>query len=324
MTDLARLEQLKIHAHDEQFAERWRNVKFANKMRLADEIERRSEVAIDPAMLFDIQVKRIHEYKRQLLNVLHAVHLYDRIQRGQGDELVPRAVIIGGKAAPGYVMAKSIIKLINNIGAVVNSDPAMLERLRLVFFADYNVSAMELIAPAADLSEQISTAGKEASGTGNMKLMMNGALTIGTLDGANVEIREAVGEENFFLFGLTVDEIAELRPTYCPDAIIEADTDLSRVMRLIESAHFNAFEPGIFDPICRAIRDPLDPWMIAADFRSFIDAQARVNDAYRDNRHWTRMSILNTACSGRFSTDRTIRDYNDDIWQLTPIDLNSC
>ncbi len=323
MTDLGMLEQLKAHAGDEQFRRRWRDVKFANKARLAAEIERRSGLEVDPSMLFDVQVKRIHEYKRQLLNVLHAIYLYDCIQRGQGDELVPRAIVIGGKAAPGYVMAKNIIKLINNVGAVINGNPAVQRRLRLIFFADYNVSAMELIAPAADLSEQISTAGKEASGTGNMKLMMNGALTIGTLDGANVEIREAAGDDNFFLFGLTVDEIAELRPNYNPDAIIDADPDFSRVMQLIESGHFNVLEPGILDPICRAIRDPRDPWMTAADFRGFVDGQARVNDAYRDRERWTQMSIMNAACSGRFSTDRTMRDYNDDIWRLTPIDSKS-
>jgi starch phosphorylase len=181
---------------------------------------------------------------------------------------------------------------------------------------------MELICPAADLSEQISTAGKEASGTGNMKFMMNGALTIGTLDGANVEIREAVGEENFFLFGLNVDEIEELRGKYDPQAIIDADEDFSRVMALLESRHFNRFEPNVLDPIIQSVREPADLWMTAADFRSFVDAQDRVNDAYKDVEHWTRMSIMNTASSGRFSTDRTMHDYNDDIWKLDPVRLN--
>jgi starch phosphorylase len=204
---------------------------------------------------------------------------------------------------------------------VINSDPAMKDKLRLIFYPDYNVSAMELICPAAELSEQISTAGKEASGTGNMKFMMNGALTIGTLDGANVEIREAVGEDNFFLFGLTVDEIAARRGKYDPQAIIDADDDFSRVMHLLDSGHFNRFEPNVLDPVIQSIREPADLWMTAADFRSFIDAQARAGEAYKDVEHWTRMSILNTASSGRFSTDRTMRDYNEDIWKLEPIHL---
>ncbi|MDH4057033.1 MAG: glycogen/starch/alpha-glucan phosphorylase, partial [Gammaproteobacteria bacterium] len=202
------------------------------------------------------------------------------------------------------------------------SDPVMAGRLQLVFYPDYNVSAMELICPAADLSEQISTAGKEASGTGNMKFMMNGALTIGTLDGANVEIREAVGADNFFLFGLTVDEIEKLRGQYDPQAIIAADDDFQRVMHLLESGHFNRFEPGLMDGVSRSIREPADAWMTAADFRSFIDAQVLAAAAYTDTDRWTKMSILNTAASGQFSTDRTMRDYNDDIWRLEPIKLN--
>jgi starch phosphorylase len=218
-------------------------------------------------------------------------------------------------------MAKSIIKCINNVARVINSDPAMKDRLSLVFYPDYNVSAMELICPAADLSEQISTAGKEASGTGNMKFMMNGAITIGTLDGANVEIREAVGEENFFLFGLNVDEVSELQGRYDPQAIIEADDDFSRVMDLLDSGHFNRFEPGVLDSVIQSIREPADPWMTAADFRSFVETQELVGAAYKDDERWATLSILNTAASGRFSTDRTMRDYNDDIWKLDPIRL---
>jgi len=321
-TDLDRLEELRPLASDAALRERWREVKQANKARLVNAVRERTTIEIDPGMLFDVQVKRIHEYKRQLLNLLHAVHLYDRIQRGDGDALVPRAVIIGGKAAPGYAMAKNIIKCINNVARVVNTDPAISGRLALVFFPDYNVSAMELICPAADLSEQISTAGKEASGTGNMKFMMNGAVTVGTLDGANVEILDAVGEDNFFLFGLAVDEVDDLRHRYDPSGIIEADEDFRRVMRLLESGHFNRFEPGVFDAVIRSIREPADPWMTAADFRSFVDAQQRVNDAYRDQDRWTSMSILNTAASGRFSTDRTMREYNDDIWHLQPTELS--
>ncbi len=322
ITDLPQLRQLCDLADDAAFQKEWRIVKHANKTRLARALEERTGIRISSDMLFDVQVKRIHEYKRQLLNMLHAVHLYDRIRRGDGDDIPPRAIIIGGKAAPGYEMAKNVIKSINNVAQVINADPMMTDRLRLLFYPDYNVSAMEIICPAADLSEQISTAGKEASGTGNMKFMMNGAVTIGTLDGANVEIREAVGEDNFFLFGLTVEEIAELRGRYNPQAIIEADEDFRRVMHLLECGHFNRFEPGIMDAVIQAIREPADPWMTAADFRSFIDAQAAANAAFKDTAHWTRMSILNTASSGRFSTDRTMQDYNDDIWKLEPIKLS--
>jgi starch phosphorylase len=270
-------------------------------------------------MLFDIQVKRIHEYKRQALNVLHAVHLYDRIRRGDTADFVPRAIVIGGKAAPSYRMAKDIIKFAGNVGAVINADPATRGLLRCVFIPDYNVSAMELICPAADLSAQISTAGKEASGTGNMKFMMNGAVTIGTLDGANVEIREAVGAENFFLFGLTVEEIAAQRGSYDPRALIAASAELSRVFELIDGGAFNTEEPGIFDGVTGAMRDGGDPWMTVADAAAFFAAQRRAAAAYRDIAGWTRMSILNTAAAGRFSSDRTIQAYNDEIWRLRPI-----
>ena len=323
LTDLSQLENLGGHIDDSDFRKAWRQAKLTNKVRLAREIEELTGLRVTSNMMFDVQVKRIHEYKRQLLNVLHAIHLYDRIRRGDGDGLAPRAIIIGGKAAPGYVMAKNIIKCINNVARVINSDPAMDERLKLIFYPDYNVSAMELICPAADLSEQISTAGKEASGTGNMKFMMNGAVTIGTLDGANVEIRDAVGAENFFLFGLTVEEIPEVRKHYDPSAIIAGHDDFSRVMRLLESGHFNRFEPGVLDPVIQAVREPADAWMTAADFPDFIAAQQRVNEAWSERDGWTRMSIRNSASSGRFSTDRTMRDYNDDIWHLEPIDLGA-
>jgi starch phosphorylase len=319
VTNLDLLEKLRPLADDSAFQDEWREVKQANKTRLAANIKSKTAIVVDPAMLFDVQVKRIHEYKRQLMNVLHAVHLYDRIQRGDGDHLPPRVIIIGGKAAPGYEMAKNVIKLINNVASVINSDPAMNGRLQLIFYPDYNVSGMELICPAADLSEQISTAGKEASGTGNMKFMMNGAVTIGTLDGANVEILEAVGEDNFFLFGLTVDEIPAVKEDYDPQTIIDLDEDFTRVMRLLDNGHFNRFEPHVLDDVIHAVRDPKDQWMTAADFRSFIDAQEIAGQAYLDQQRWTRMSILNSAASGRFSTDRTMRDYNQDIWHLEAI-----
>jgi len=321
VTDLEQLGQLRRSVEDGAFREAWQAARRSNKERLAERVKERTGVTLDPEMLFDVQVKRIHEYKRQLLNVLHAVHLYDRIRRGDGDELTPRAIILGGKAAPGYAMAKSIIKLVNNVARVINADPAMSGRLRMVFYPDYNVTAMEAICTAADLSEQISTAGKEASGTGNMKFMMNGAVTIGTLDGANVEIRDAVGADNFFLFGHTVEEVAELRRHYDPASFIDNDEDFRRVVDLLECGHFSRLEPGVLNGVIASFQDPADPWMTAADFRGFLDAQRHADETWRDRDRWTTMSILNTAASGRFSTDRTMRDYNDDIWRLEPVTL---
>jgi len=316
VTDLDQLQQLKPHADKAAFRKKWRAVKQANKARLAELVKQDCDVEFDTNALFDVQVKRIHEYKRQLLNVLHVIHLYDRIKRGDTANWTPRCVLIGGKAAPGYAMAKRIIKLVNAVARVINGDPATQGLLRLAFLPDYRVTAMEIISPGADLSEQISTAGKEASGTGNMKFMMNGALTIGTLDGANIEIREEAGEENFFLFGLTAEEVDAARSRYNPAAIINADEDFKRVMALLASGNFNLFEPGIFDAIINSIYSSNDPWMTAADFRSYVDAQQRVAEAYRDQEAWTRMSILNTATSGKFSSDRTILDYNREIWHL--------
>ena len=316
VADLGQLAKLAPHADDTAFRAEWRAVKLANKQRLAAMVQRDCAVTFDTHALFDVQVKRIHEYKRQLLNVLHVIHLYDRIKRGDIAGWVPRCVLIGGKAAPGYVMAKRIIKLVNAVAKVINEDYDTNGLLRLAFLPDYRVSAMEVICAGADLSEQVSTAGKEASGTGNMKFMMNGALTIGTLDGANIEIREEAGDDNFFLFGLTAEEVEATRGNYDPDAIIAADEDLQRVMGLLECGHFNLFEPGLFDSIISAIRNPHDPWLTAADFRSYVDAQQRVAEAFRDEERWTRMSILNTAASGKFSSDRTILDYNRDIWRL--------
>ncbi|MHB1203910.1 MAG: glycogen/starch/alpha-glucan phosphorylase, partial [Acidithiobacillus sp.] len=263
--------------------------------------------------------KRIHEYKRQLLNALHVIHLYDLIKRGDGAEITPRNVLFAGKAAPGYFMAKRIIKLINNLAAVINADPATEGLLRVAFLPDYRVSVMERICAGADLSEQISTAGKEASGTGNMKFMMNGAITIGTLDGANIEIREAVGHDHFFLFGLNAGEVAELRPHYDPQIYLRTDPDLQRVVELLQSGYFNQFESGIFDPIIGALLHPHDPWMVAADFTSYKLVQREVAGAWQDQAHWLRLSILNTAASGGFSSDRTIAQYNADIWHLDPL-----
>jgi len=319
LTDLAKLRKLAPLADDATFRKKWAACKRQNKERLARLVEAECDVAFSPDAMFDIQVKRIHEYKRQLLNVLHVIHLYDRIKRGDTENWTDRCVLIGGKAAPGYYMAKQIIKLVNNVANVVNNDPDVGDRLKMVFFPNYRVSAMEVICPAADLSEQISTAGKEASGTGNMKFMMNGALTIGTLDGANIEIREEVGDENFFLFGLTADEVEAARAGYNPNGVIAGDANLKRVMDLLEHGHFNQFEPGIFNPIIGAIRSPHDPWLVAADFGSYVEAQNKAAAAYRDQERWQRMSILNTAYSGKFSTDRTMQDYNSDIWHLEPV-----
>jgi len=322
VTHLDELRGLARHADDGAFRKRWHAVKRANKVRLAELVKHDCQVSFDPDALFDVQVKRIHEYKRQLLNILHVIHLYARLKHGEetrdGTPWTPRCVLIGGKAAPGYFMAKRIISLACKVADMVNGDDQIGDRLKMAFLPNYRVSAMEIIAPGTDLSEQISTAGKEASGTGNMKFMMNGAVTIGTLDGANIEIREEVGDDNFFLFGLTAEEVEATRAHYDPNALIEADKDLKRVMALLESGHFNHFEPGLFEPIVHAIRSPHDPWLVAADFRSFVDAQERVAKAYQDRDGWTRMSILNTAGSGKFSTDRTMAEYNAEIWKLTP------
>ncbi len=319
ITDMARLKELAPYADDAVFRAEWREIKQANKSRMAEMVQRDCGVMFDTNALFDVQVKRIHEYKRQLLNMLHVIHLYDRIKRGDTADWTPRCILIGGKAAPGYMMAKRIIKLVSAVGKVINGDPDTAGLLNLAFLPNYRVSAMEVICAGTDLSEQISTAGKEASGTGNMKFMMNGALTIGTLDGANIEIREEAGDENFFLFGLTAEEVEATRGRYDPSAIIATDEDLRRVVQMLESGHFNLFEPGIFDPIIQSIYNSGDPWLTAADFRSFVNAQQGVAKAYRDSERWTRMSIINTATSGKFSSDRTILDYNRDIWHLRQV-----
>jgi starch phosphorylase len=316
--ELSRLAAMRPLAEngDLAFIHRWQQIRRHNKQRLAELVKEQTGVEFDPNALFDVQVKRIHEYKRQLLNVLHVIHLYNRIRRGDTDAWVNRCVLIGGKAAPGYQRAKEIIKLINNVGGVINHDPAVGERLKLVFLPNYGVSKMNRICPAADLSEQISTAGKEASGTGNMKFMMNGAITIGTYDGANIEILDAVGADNFFLFGLRADEVQAMRAHYNPQHYIDSDPDLAQVIHLLESDHFSGIEPCLFRGILDGLRSPHDPWMTLADFRSYVDAQQRVELAWRDQEQWTRMSIRNCAASGGFSSDRTISEYNRDIWRL--------
>ncbi len=316
VTDLDELSKLNDFVDDKDFRKQWRRIKFENKEALTALVFQRAGVVFDPDMMFDVQVKRIHEYKRQLLNVMHVIHLYLRIRKGDTTGMAPRCVLIGGKAAPGYFMAKLIIKLVNSVAAVVNADKRAKDWLRVAFIPNYQVSAMEVISPGADLSEQISTAGKEASGTGNMKFMMNGAVTIGTLDGANIEIRNEVGVDNFFLFGLTAAEVEQVRPHYQPNAIISADPDLGEVMHALESGMFSEGDTGMFAALCGSIRNPHDHWLTAADFRAFVEAQKQAALAYADEERWTTMSIRNTAASGFFSSDRTIRSYAEEIWGL--------
>lgn len=316
VADFSNIAKLSKFADEKAFQQAWRASKNANKSALVGYVAQATGVKFNVDMMFDVQVKRIHEYKRQLLNILHVIGLYDRIRKGDTADITPRCVLIGGKAAPGYAMAKAIIKLINNVADTINLDAKVSKYLQVAFIPNYNVSAMEVICPATDLSEQISTAGKEASGTGNMKFMMNGALTIGTLDGANIEIRDAVGADNFFLFGAHAHEISAIRENYQPNELIANSEVLSSVMHLLESGHFNLFEPGIFDSIINTIRDPQDMWLTAYDFDSYFQAQRNVDKVYQDQALWTKMSILNTAASGVFSSDHTIRQYRDEIWKL--------
>lgn len=317
--DLSQLTKLKKQINKKEFRNQWQQIKHNNKVRLAALVKEQCQVEFNTSALFDIQVKRIHEYKRQLLNILHVIHLYNRIKAGDTENWTNRCVLIGGKAAPGYAMAKLTIKLINNVADIINNDPQADGYLKVAFFPNYNVSAMEIICPGTDLSEQISTAGKEASGTGNMKFMMNGALTIGTLDGANIEIREEVGNDNFFLFGLTAEEVESSRSHYDPLKIIAQDQDITNVIKMLESGYFNQCEPQLFDDIIHSIKSSDDMWMTLADFRSYIDAQEEVAQAYQDTKRWTTMSIINTLSSSKFSTDRTMEEYNQDIWKLEKV-----
>ena len=305
-------------ADDPSFRKELARIKRANKSRLATLVRERTGIAIDPDTLFDIQVKRIHEYKRQHLNVLHIITLYNRIKKDPKQEIVPRTFIFGGKAAPGYFMAKLIIKLINSVADVVNNDPDVGGRLKVVFFPNFNVKNAQYIYPAADLSEQISTAGKEASGTGNMKFSMNGALTIGTLDGANVEIREQVGVENFFLFGLTAAEVEGLKSRgYYPRSYYESSPHLKEAIEQIRSGHFSRRDIGLFRPLIDNLLDH-DPFLLLADYQSYIDCQDRVSSSYRNRDNWVRMSVLNVARMGKFSSDRSIREYCENIWKIIP------
>ncbi len=304
---------------DRGFRQEWSKIKRGNKEKLAALIKVRTGIEIDPDSLFDVQVKRIHEYKRQHLNVLHIITLFNRIKKNPRKDIVPRAFIFGGKSAPGYFMAKLIIKLINSVAEVVNNDADVAGRLKVAFFPDFNVKNAHHIYPAADLSEQISTAGKEASGTGNMKFSMNGALTIGTLDGANVEIREEVGAENFFLFGLTAQEVLDLKAKgYVPRSFYDSNEELREDIDQVRSGYFSKGKADLFEPLIDNLLNH-DPFLLLADYQSYIDCQEQVSAAYRDKESWVRMSILNVARMGKFSSDRSIREYCNAIWNVKPV-----
>lgn len=321
ITRTEELRKLEPFTKDAAFRKEWRAVKQANKNQLADHILKKTGIELDPSWLFDVQVKRIHEYKRQHLNILHVITLYNRLKRQLDPVMTPRAFIFGGKAAPGYFIAKRIIKLINAVGAVVNSDPDVNKFLRVAFVPNFNVQNGQLIYPAADLSEQISMAGKEASGTGNMKFTLNGALTIGTLDGANVEIREEVGADNFFLFGLTAEETVELQQKgYRPYSYVEENPELREAVQLIASGHFSDGDTEIFRPLVDNLCHS-DPFLVFADYADYVACQDKVARVWEDPEKWTRMSILNTARAGKFSSDRAIREYCDEIWKVRPVPI---
>ena len=323
LKDLNQLRQLEQFADDSEFQEQWRKVKLANKRRLAALIKARTGIKVAPQSLFDVQVKRIHEYKRQHLAALHIITLYLRLRRDPEADVPARTFIFGGKAAPGYFMAKRIIKLINAVGEIVKADRAARDRLKVVYFPDFNVTNAHFIYAAANLSEQISTAGKEASGTGNMKFALNGALTIGTLDGANVEIREEVGAENFFLFGLTAPEVAELRARdYRPRDYYAHNERLREVIDFIASGELGRGDAELFRPIVENLLSG-DPFLLLADYQAYIDAQEKVSALWRDQTAWTRASILNTARMGKFSSDRSIRDYCERVWKIEPARLHN-
>ena len=313
------LRKLELLADDAHFGDKWRLVKRDNKSALATIIKERTGTVIDPDSMFDIQVKRIHEYKRQHLKIFHIITLYNRIKRDPDMEIAPRSFIFGGKAAPGYFMAKLIIKLINCVGEVVNNDPDVRGRLKVAFLPDFNVQTGHLVYPAADLSEQISTAGKEASGTGNMKFSMNGALTIGTLDGANIEIRQEVGAENFFLFGLTTEEVFDMKARgYNPREYYESSASLREVIDQINLGYFSKEDKKLFKPLADSLLDR-DEYMLLADYQSYIDCQDEAGKAFLDGKKWTHMSILNVARMGKFSSDRSIREYCEKIWDAKQI-----
>ena len=319
ITDLGQLSKLVPFAEDAAFRAEVLKIKRAAKERFAAFTTQQFAMPIDPTSLFDVQVKRIHEYKRQLLNLLHIIAQYLRIKAQPGADILPRTYLFGGKAAPAYAVAKTIIKLVNAVAEVVNVDPQVAGKIKLYFLPNYRVSLAERIFPASDLSEQISTAGKEASGTGNMKFALNGALTIGTLDGANIEIREEVGADNFFLFGMTAAEVdAQRKAGYRPRDFLEKDDELRAVLDLVATGFFSPGQPDLFRPLVQSLLES-DPYMLLADFASYRECQERVSAAYRDPDRWTRMAILNIARMGKFSSDRTIQQYADEIWNVVPV-----
>ncbi len=320
ITDLDQLRKLEPLVDDPVFRQRFRAAKQQNKELLARLIARETGINVSPHSLFDVQVKRLHEYKRQLLLAFYIIILYNRLKKNPGLDIVPRTFIFGAKAAPGYFMAKLIIKLIHQVAEVVNGDPQVRDKMKVVFLPNYRVSLAERIIPAADLSEQISLAGTEASGTGNMKMQLNGAVTIGTLDGANVEIMEEVGEENIFIFGIQSEEVEQRRGSYNPWDIYNSDEEIGRAFTLIEKEFFSLLEPGIFKPLVQSLLEGGDHYMLLADMRDYIQTQERVDAAYRDHEVWDRMSILNVARAGKFSSDRAIKEYASEIWHVVPCD----
>ena len=318
ITDFSQISKLKAFAEDKAFQDSFLKVKREAKVNLGEHLRRQFGWKPDPDTLFDIQIKRIHQYKRQLLNALGIVIQYNRIRTGDYKKFVPRTCLFGGKAAPGYDLAKLVIKFINNLGSVINSDPSVHNRLKVYFLPNYRVSLAERIFPAADLSQQISTAGTEASGTGNMKFMCNGALTLGTLDGANIEIMEEAGRDNIFIFGLTAQEVADKRPSYNPFDYYNNDPEIKQAVDLIKSGYFNLHEPGIFEPLLHSLFENGDYYMNLADLASYMKAQDEAGRRYKEPRDWSRKAILNIAASGKFSSDRTISEYARDIWGVTP------
>ena len=328
ITDLPQLAKLKVYADDKKAQQEFMNIKYQNKVRLAKYILEHNGIEVDPNSIFDVQVKRLHEYKRQLMNILHVMYLYNQIKEHPERDFYPRTFIFGAKAAAGYRRAKLTIKLINSVADVINNDASINGKLKVVFIENYRVSNAEIIFAAADVSEQISTASKEASGTGNMKFMLNGALTVGTMDGANVEIVEEVGEENAFIFGLSSDEVInyENNGGYDPMQYFNNDPDIRNVlMQLINGTYSNGdFEMfrEIYDSLLNTnCSDRADTYFILADFKSYADAQRRVEEAYRDEAGWAKKALLNTACSGKFSSDRTIQQYVDEIWHLDKVTI---
>ena len=319
ITELQQLRQLEAFAEDPEFQQSWRSVKRLKKEQLANWLKQNSGISIDPESLFDVQIKRIHEYKRQLLNILHVIYLYNQMLEHPELPFVSRTFLFGGKAAPGYFMAKLIINLANDVARVVNHDPAMQDRLKVVFVPNYNVSVAEKMIPATDISQHISTAGTEASGTGNMKFILNGALILGTMDGANIEIAEEVGAENIFTFGMSSDEVSSLAKSgYNPRVPYQNNPELREVLSMINTGYFNRDKPHLYNDLYNSLVFE-DKYMLLEDFASYVECQQRVIKTWQDPEKWTRMSILNTAASGKFSSDRTIAEYARDIWKLKPV-----